>query len=762
MFAASKVPEESRRAVRALGASAAVGLAGALLWLTPVGAALEASFGLPALFHLRGVRPVAEPVAIVAVDRAATSRLWLRRTPLHGDPCQGALAAAVAPGPDWVNPPAPTRLSSWPRCLHGLLVRRLHAAGVRAIVFDMLFRLREPAFYGFDANADDALFAAALRAAGNVVVGHKLEQDMSGAGTEHASLAPLSQDIRDAALAAAPFPLPEPRDQVRRAALFFDGQPPLPTLPVVAYYAFVDGTRAEAAMAQAAGMTDESGRRLALLSRTAALRQHFAAVANVDAFIGASAGTDASLDGDTTLAALLDLFGGPAVRHINFHGPPGTVPTVDYDAVIAGTPAALELLRGRTVFVGYAESAQAEPHDDHRTVFAGPRANMHGVEIAATTFANIHSRAFLHEPGPFATALVVFVAGAMATAAVLAGSVGLSLLAVGALGAAWLVAACVAFRTSFLWLPIVGPLAVQLPLGVLVALGWRYREALQQRARLQRAFANFVPPDVASRLTQNAQALHTLRRRVQAACMATDAHRYTSLAERLAPEALLEFLNRYYEPLFDAVARHGGFVSDVVGDSMVAIWPEGEDSAAARARVCAACLSLIEGADRLAEREPDTALLTRVGVAWGPIVLAPVGALNHYEYRGVGDAVNTANRLQSLAGKLGVRVAVSRELVAGLDTVLTRDLGDFLLKGKSEPVHVAEIVAAADRADAATRARCSAFNDAVAAWRRGDVATARSRLEALRMSHPGDGPVRYLLSRLGAPGARERLEIPVV
>lgn len=756
------MPDESRRVLRAVVASVCVGLVGALAWLTPVGPALEASFGLNALFHLRGVRPVTEPVAIVAVDRAATGHLWLRRTAGRTDPCDGAHAGAVAPGSEWINPPAPTRLSSWPRCLHGLLVRRLHDAGARVVVFDMLFRPREPAFYGFDVDADDALFGAALRAAGNVVVGHKLEQDTTGGSTEQAGLAPLSQEIHDAALAAAPFPLPEPRDQVRRAALFFDSEPPLPTLPAVAFHAFVDGSTAGAALARATGQGDATAHRLALLSRTAALRQHFATTIDALERIETTAAGTSDPEVGSLVASMLDLVSGPAVRYINFHGPPGTVPTIGYDAVVAGDPMAQALVRGRTVFVGYAESAQAEPHDDHRTVFAGPRANMHGVEIAATTFTNIHSRAFLRKPPAYVTALIVFTAGAAATAAVLAGSVSIGLLGVSVVGVAWLVAAWFAFRSSFLWLPIVGPLAVQLPLGVLAALGWRYREALQQRGRLQRAFANFVPPDVASRLTQNALALHTLRRRVQAACMATDAHRYTSLAERLAPEALLEFLNRYYEPLFDAVARHGGFVSDVVGDSMVAIWPEGEDGAAARARVCAACLSLIEGADRLAQREPETALLTRVGVAWGPIVLAPVGALNHYEYRGVGDAVNTANRLQSLAGKLGVRIAVSAELTAGLESVVTRELGDFLLKGKSEPVHVVEIVAAADRADAATRERCTAFNDAVAAWRRGDVATARLRLEELRLSQPGDGPVNYLLGRLGTTGGRERLEIPVV
>ena len=91
-----------------------------------------------------------------------------------------------------------------------------------------------------------------------------------------------------------------------------------------------------------------------------------------------------------------------------------------------------------------------------------------------------------------------------------------------------------------------------------------------------------------------------------------------------------------------------------------------------------------------------------------------------------------------------------------------RDLGDYLLKGKSEAVRVVEIVARAEAVDAQTLARCEAFNRAVTAWREGDLALARERLENLKLSHPGDGPVNFLLGRLGHAGARERLEIPVV
>jgi adenylate cyclase len=754
--------DEPRRTLRALAACLLVGVAGTGGWLSPAGRALEASFGLPALFHLRGVRSVTEPVAIVAIDRATTGRIWLPRNPSRDGPCRAVRVGAAAPGADWVNPPAATRLSSWPRCLHGLLVERLREAGARVIVFDMLFRPREPAYYGFDVAVDDARFADAMRAAGNVVIGHKLEQDTGAAPQEQAALAPLAGAIRDAALAAAPFPLPEPREQVRRASLFFDAAPPLPTLPAVAIHAFALGRTADAVVAGAAGLDEHADRALPLLVRTAALRQRFAGDAparqRLERAIAAIGGS-----GEPVLPeALRDLFTGPDLRYLDFYGPPGTVATVGYAGIIAAEPAALAAVRGRAVFVGYAESAQAEPHDDHRTVFAGERANMHGVEIAATVFANLYSRSFLRETGTLAGACIVFVAGAAAAGLLLAGTVTAGLLSVTLLGLAWLAAASLAFRANHLWLPLFWPLAVQLPLGALVALAWRHREAILQRARLQRAFANFVPPDVAARLTRNAQALHTLRHSVRAACMATDAHRYTSLAERLAPEALLEFLNRYYEPLFDAVARHGGFVSDVVGDSMVAIWPEGDDGPDTRARVCAACLSLIEGADRLAERDPDTALLTRVGVAWGPIVLAPVGALNHYEYRGVGDAVNTANRLQTVARDLGVRIAVAGELTDGLTGFLIRDLGDYLLKGKSAAVRVVEVVARTGESDAATLERCEFFNRAVTAWRAGDLALARERLESLNLSHPGDGAVDFLLGHLGREGASGRFAIPLV
>ena len=82
--------------------------------------------------------------------------------------------------------------------------------------------------------------------------------------------------------------------------------------------------------------------------------------------------------------------------------------------------------------------------------------------------------------------------------------------------------------------------------------------------------------------------------------------------------------------------------------------------------------------------------------AFGRLLLGSVGAMDHYEYRAVGDIVNTATRLEGLNKHLGTRILVSADVLQGLDGLLTRELGAFLLAGKSRPV-------AGPRADRAGR-----------------------------------------------------------
>jgi adenylate cyclase len=231
------------------------------------------------------------------------------------------------------------------------------------------------------------------------------------------------------------------------------------------------------------------------------------------------------------------------------------------------------------------------------------------------------------------------------------------------------------------------------------------------------------------------------------ACVTTDAERFTSVAERIGPAAAVECINRYFEVLFRPVYDNGGFISDVKGDGALAIWAEFSPDPELRAKVCRACLEMAGNAAQFHRRYPEQGWATRIGAYFGPIALATVGALEHYEYRAVGDTVNTSSRLEELNKRLGTRLLVSAELVEGLDEFLYRDLGEFELRGKQRRVRVCELVARRDEASDRQLRLCEDFAAAMLAQCAGRLEEAHSGLVELCARHPEDGPSRFQLRR---------------
>ena len=121
------------------------------------------------------------------------------------------------------------------------------------------------------------------------------------------------------------------------------------------------------------------------------------------------------------------------------------------------------------------------------------------------------------------------------------------------------------------------------------------------------------------------------------------------------------------------------------------------------------------------------------------MLLGNIGAEQRYEYRAVGDIVNTASRIQGLNQLLGTRVLVSAATLADVE-LPARDVGTFLLRGKRLPVRVLEPTGAGCRLD---EHGLAAFAAALAAFRRGDWQDAHDGFAALSRRFPGDGPSRY-------------------
>ena len=129
-----------------------------------------------------------------------------------------------------------------------------------------------------------------------------------------------------------------------------------------------------------------------------------------------------------------------------------------------------------------------------------------------------------------------------------------------------------------------------------------------------------------------------------------------------------------------------------------------------------------------------------------------MGAVNHFEFRPVGDTVVTSVRLQALNKQLGTRILAAEPVIRGQDALLVRDLGVFQLRGKNLPTHVFEIVAEErESASAYVMQLCLEFALALDALRGGRREPALGNASGpSRERYPDDGPTSFYIRWLTA------------
>ena len=296
-----------------------------------------------------------------------------------------------------------------------------------------------------------------------------------------------------------------------------------------------------------------------------------------------------------------------------------------------------------------------------------------------------------------------------------------------------------------LLLPAGTVVAAVLPAGLFSAI-WRLRaEEKRARHRLDRAVRQYLPDGVASTLSDgpmpiSAHPLGTTYRRV---CLATDIERFAAVAERLAPDELTDLLNEYFARLFAVVQRHGGIVTDLVGDGLMCVW----DEMTMKRNAAAAVLDMRDAVKAFNLEHPETPLRTRFGLHAGPVRLGAVGGSGHFAATAVGDVANTASRLEELNKHLRTCILASEEAVMGVPDLILRPLGFFRLAGKQRAVRVVEILGRFGKDDSA-EALAAVFADAFKHYedRRWDEAV--SAFSAILVDYPDDGPAAWFLRRV--------------
>lgn len=706
---------------------AVTGLLGLLLYLTPAGTFLERHLGLDLLFNLRGTVDAPDEVVVISIDKASARALELPARPVH-----------------------------WPRDLHARAIDILSRRGVKAVAFDVLFR--QPG----DKDQTDAL-ARAIAGAGNVVLFQYLDKQVLAGATVETLVPPVSP-VGASALALAPFPLPKVPAKISSYWLFKDSVGSVPTMPAVMlqlyliefypqWRALVTGLRADLD-AELPIDTDtllaNQGLVPFMVQQRQLLQDNDFLAERMEEMITGGGYAPAPR---RALSALLSLYTGDNTRLINFHGPARSIRTIPFHRLLDGDgdPEALRLdLRGKAVFIGLSEPLQLERIDTFYTPFSqDDGVDVSGVEIMAGAFANLlHQRELRGVSLPWVVLLLLTLP---MLAALLPRLTTSTLAAIGGaalLGLFYAFAATGLFKQSLLWIPVWIPMTLMLPIALFASFFWKYLDTHREKERIRRAFGYYLPENVIDEMARSFTDLHRQRQLLLGTCLATDAARYTALAEQLGPARLTRLMDQYYAGLFAPVREHNGVVSDVVGDAMMAFWTDTHNGKSHPRLACQAALAIATLSPEFSVDGTTVRLETRIGLHTGEMLVGNIGALNHYEYRAVGDITNTAHRLQALAKRLGQSLLVSGQTLDGAGPGLaSRDLGRFLLPGKSQPVAVHALLPGDPAAWPA--AAEAAFAEALALFRQRHWREAAAAFQVLQTRYQDTAAGFYHLQSVG-------------
>ncbi len=375
--------------------------------------------------------------------------------------------------------------------------------------------------------------------------------------------------------------------------------------------------------------------------------------------------------------------------NINYPGPPGAFRTYSAADVLAGRLAP-GVLKDKIVLVG---ATAVGIYDLRVTPFSGVSP---GVEIQAAILENLLEENFLKIPGaaPLPTLLIIAalaaILGVALTRLAAAGGIVVTFL----LGLGYVAVNYALFLQGWrleLFYPLLAIGGVYTGVTLL-----RFLAEERARLRLRKAFQSYVAPAVVEEIIRHPERLRLGGERREITVMFCDVRGFTSLAEALEPEALVEVLHGFLNPMSDIIVQHGGTIDKYIGDAVMALFGAPlpiEDHAPRACRTALAMAAALKRLDQEWEANGKPPLRVGMGLNTGVAAVGNMGSDRLFDYTAIGDNVNLASRLEGLNKYYGTEILISALTARAVGNgFILQEVDLVQVKGKKQPLAVYELL----------------------------------------------------------------------
>jgi len=219
-------------------------------------------------------------------------------------------------------------------------------------------------------------------------------------------------------------------------------------------------------------------------------------------------------------------------------------------------------------------------------------------------------------------------------------------------------------------------------------------EQLLEKKKLTKMFSKYVSPQVVEELMKNPDSTNLGGKKQKTTILFSDIRGFTPMSEKLQPEEVVALLNEYFSEMSGIIFTWNGTLDKYIGDAMMVLFGapiSGEDD---EIRAVTAAIEMQLKLNKLNDKlsmEGKKPIGMGIGINTGGVVVGNIGSENRLEYTAIGDSVNLASRLCSVARAGQVIISdFTYEFVK--DKVEVTKLEKVQVKGKEEKIQIYEVL----------------------------------------------------------------------
>jgi adenylate cyclase len=218
----------------------------------------------------------------------------------------------------------------------------------------------------------------------------------------------------------------------------------------------------------------------------------------------------------------------------------------------------------------------------------------------------------------------------------------------------------------------------------------------KQKQQIRSMFEKYVDASVVDKLIENPELMALGGEERELTILFSDIQGFTTMSEKLTPHELVTLLNELLDELSLIIFKNKGTIDKYIGDAIMAFWgaPIPDENHAYNA--CVTAIEMQEKLKELRERwkklgRPEIKM--RIGINTGKVIVGNMGSKVKFNYTVIGDDVNLASRLEGANKEYGTSIMIGESTYEKVkDKVVARELDLLVVKGKTEPVKVYELI----------------------------------------------------------------------